>query len=175
MAATAMNVSDLRFPVDQNDIGHQMYRLIAELFPICRSITGNGVRETLHIIRNHIPIEICNVPTGTQVFDWSIPREWNIRDAYIKNSRGERVIDFRKSNLHVLNYSLPIKSRMSLVELRPHLFSLPDHPDWIPYRTSYYNENWGFCLSHNQLMELRDEEYEVCIRQLPRTWVSDIR
>jgi aminopeptidase-like protein len=97
------------------------------------------------------------------VFDWSIPREWNIRDAYIRNSRGERVIDFRKSNLHVLNYSLPIKSHMSLVELRPHLFSLPDHPDWIPYRTSYYNENWGFCLSHNKLMELRDEEYEVCI------------
>jgi aminopeptidase-like protein len=163
MASTPINISDLRLPVDQNDIGHQMYRLVAELFPICRSITGNGVRETLHIIKNHVPIEVHNVPTGTKVFDWTVPREWNIKDAYVRNSRGERVIDFRKSNLHVLNYSVPIKRCMSLAELRPHLFTLPDHPDWIPYRTSYYAERWGFCLSHNQLMQLRDEEYEVCI------------
>ena len=140
-----------------------MYRLIAELFPICRSITGDGVRETLGILGKHIPIDIHNVPTGTQVFDWTVPREWNITDAYVKSSRGERVIDFQVSNLHVVNYSVPVKKRMSLAELRPHLFTLPDYPDWIPYRTSYYNENWGFCLSHNQLMELKDEEYEVCI------------
>jgi aminopeptidase-like protein len=163
MAAIAINLSDLRLPADHNDIGIEMYRLIAELFPICRSITGNGVRETLQIIRNHISIEVHNVPTGTQVFDWTVPREWNIKDAYVRNSRGERVVDFRKSNLHVLNYSVPIKTRMSLAELRPHLFTLPDHPDWIPYRTSYYAENWGFCLSHNQLMQLRDDQYEVCI------------
>ena len=136
---------------------------MAELFPICRSITGNGVRQTLQILKKHIPLEICNVPTGTRVFDWTVPREWNITDAYVKNSRGERVIDFRRSNLHVVNYSVPIKRRMSLAELRPHLFTLPDKPDWIPYRTSYYHENWGFCLSHNQLMRLPDEEYEVCI------------
>jgi aminopeptidase-like protein len=163
MTDPAINISNLDFPVGQRDIGHEMYRLIAELFPICRSITGNGVRETLRILKNHIPIEVHSIPTGTQVFDWTVPREWNIRDAYVKNSRGERVIDFRKSNLHVLNYSVPINRRMSLIELRPHLFTLPDHPDWIPYRTSYYNENWGFCLTQNQLMELRDEEYEVCI------------
>jgi aminopeptidase-like protein len=163
MTDPAINISNLDFPVGQHDIGHEMYRLIAELFPICRSITGNGVRETLRILKNHIPIEVHSIPTGTQVFDWTVPREWNIRDAYVKNSRGERVIDFRKSNLHVLNYSVPINRRMSLIELRPHLFTLPDHPDWIPYRTSYYNENWGFCLTQNQLMELRDEEYEVCI------------
>jgi aminopeptidase-like protein len=163
MAATSINISELRLPADQNDIGNEMYRLIAELFPICRSITGNGVRETLRIIRNHISIEVHNVPTGTQVFDWTVPREWNIKDAYVRNSRGERVIDFRKSNLQVLNYSVPIKARMSLAELGPHLFSLPDHPDWIPYRTSYYSDNWGFCLSHKKLMELRDEEYEICI------------
>ena len=146
-----------------NDIGQEMYRLIAELFPICRSITGNGVRETLRILKKHIAIEVHNVPTGTQVFDWTVPREWNITDAYLKNSRGERVIDFQVSNLHVVNYSVPVKKRLSLAELRPYLFTLPDYPDSIPYRTSYYNENWGFCLSHNQLMKLGEEEYEVCI------------
>jgi aminopeptidase-like protein len=163
MTDPAINISDLGCPVDQPDIGLEMYRLITELYPICRSITGNGVRETLRIIGTYIPVEVHNVPTGTQVFDWTVPREWNITDAYVKNLRGDRVIDFRKSNLHVLNYSVPIKRSMSLAELRPHLFTLPDHPDWIPYRTSYYNENWGFCLSHKQLMELKDEEYDVCI------------
>ena len=163
MTDPAINISNLGFPLDQPDIGLEMYRLITELYPICRSITGNGVRETLGILKKHIEIEVHNVPTGTQVFDWTVPREWNIRDGYVKNSRGERVIDFRKSNLHVLNYSVPIKNYMSLAELRPHLFSLPDHPDWIPYRTSYYSENWGFCLSHNKLMELKDEKYNVCI------------
>ena len=136
---------------------------MAELYPICRSITGNGVRETLRIIGKHIPIEIHNVPTGTQAFDWTVPKEWNIKDAYVKNLRGERVIDFQRSNLHVVNYSIPIRKRMSLSDLRAHLHTLPDHPDWVPYRTSYYNENWGFCLSHKQLLELNDEEYEVCI------------
>ena len=143
MTDPAINISDLGCPVDQPDIGLEMYRLITELYPICRSITGNGVRETLRTIGTYIPVEVHNVPTGTQVFDWTVPREWNITDAYVKNSRGERVIDFQVSNLHVVNYSVPVKKRMSLAELRPHLFTLPDHPDWIPYRTSYYNENWG--------------------------------
>jgi aminopeptidase-like protein len=163
MTDPAINISDLGCPVDQPDIGLEMHRLITELYPICRSITGNGVRETLRILKKHIAIEVHNVPTDTQVFDWTVPREWNITDAYVKNSRDERVIDFQVSNLHVVNYSVPVKKRMSLAELRPHLFTLPDHPDWIPYRTSYYNENWGFCLSHKQLMELKDQEYEVCI------------
>ena len=158
-----MNISDCKSVPGLNDIGYEMYRLITELYPICRSITGNGVRETLQVLKKHISIEVHNVPSGTQVFDWTVPREWNIRDAYVKNSRGERVIDFRKSNLHVLNYSVPINRRMSLAELRPHLFTLPNYPDWVPYRTSYYNENWGFCLSHNQFMELTDDEYEICI------------
>ena len=158
-----MNISDSKSVPGLNDIGYEMYRLITELYPICRSITGNGVRETLQVLKKHISIEVHNVPSGTQVFDWTVPREWNIRDAYVKNSRGERVIDFRKSNLHVLNYSVPINRRMSLAELRPHLFTLPNYPDWVPYRTSYYNENWGFCLSHNQFMELTDDEYEICI------------
>ncbi len=158
-----MNIAELKASLAQDDIGQAMYRLIVDLYPICRSITGNGFRETLSIIKQHIPLQVQEVPTGTQVFDWTVPKEWNIVDAYIKNSKGERIVDFRKSNLHVVNYSMPIKANMSLAELKPHLFTLPDRPDWIPYRTSYYQENWGFCLSHRQFLELRDDIYEVCI------------
>ncbi len=146
-----------------DNIGLEMQRLIAELYPICRSITGNGFRETLQAVRRYIALEVNEVPTGTPVFDWTVPKEWNIRDAYIKNSHGERIVDFQKSNLHVLNYSSPIQAKLSLAELKPHLFSLPEHPDWIPYRTSYYAERWGFCLTHNQLLGLKDDVYEVCI------------
>jgi len=146
------------------DLGHQLHDLIRRLYPICRSITGDGLRETLHIIREQIPIELREVPSGTQVLDWVVPREWNIRDAWIKDSEGDRVIDFRKLNLHVVNHSVPIKTRMRLAELKDHLFTLPEHPEWIPYRTSYYQESWGFCLSEKQLQRLRaDEDYEVCI------------
>ena len=140
-----------------------MYQLMAELYPICRSITGNGLRATLNILRQHIPIEIREVPTGTVVFDWTIPKEWNIRDAYVKNSKGERVIDFQKSNLHVVNYSVPVNARMPLEELKNHLFTVPEFPDWIPYRTSYYKESWGFCLPHRELLRLEQAEYEVLI------------
>ena len=146
-----------------NNIGHEMQQLIAEVYPICRSITGNGFRKTLEVIGRHIALEIHEVPTGTPVFDWTVPKEWNIRDAYIKNSQGERVVDFQKSNLHVLNYSVPFRGKLSLADLKPHLFSLPEHPDWIPYRTSYYTERWGFCLSHRQLLAMPDDVYEVCI------------
>lgn len=144
-------------------VGGAIYELIAELYPICRSITGNGVRETLRRLQRFIPLTIQEVPTGTSVFDWTIPPEWNIRDAYVKNSRGERVIDFRQSNLHVINYSIPVKAKIGLDELKAHLFTLPDRPDWIPYRTSYYKRSWGFCLSHNQFLALPEDEYEVCI------------
>jgi aminopeptidase-like protein len=144
-------------------IGNQMYDLMKELYPICRSITGNGVRETLNIIRKHIPLQTFEVPTGTKTFDWTIPKEWNIKDAYIKNSKGEKIIDFKKSNLHVLNYSLAINKKMNLEELKEHLFTLPDYPDWIPYLTSYYKDNWGFCLTHNQYKNLKEDTYEVVI------------
>jgi len=147
----------------QSDIGHDLHRFIDTLYPICRSITGEGLRETLRIIGTHIPLTLNEVPTGTQVFDWTVPNEWNIRDAYVKNSRGERVIDFQASNLHVVNYSIPVHRRMRLSELKTHLFALPDHPDWIPYRTSYYKESWGFCVTQRQLELLPDEEYEVVI------------
>ncbi len=145
------------------EVGREMYALIAELYPICRSITGNGVRETLNIIKKNIPLTIHEVPTGTRVFDWTVPKEWNIRDAYVKNLKGEKIIDFRKSNLHIASYSIPIHKKMSFEDLHQHLFTLPEYPDWIPVRNFYYKENWGFCLSHNHLSELKEKEYEVCI------------
>jgi aminopeptidase-like protein len=141
----------------------RMMQLIRRLYPICRSITGNGVRQSLAIIGDHIPLEVHEIPTGTPLFDWTVPKEWNIRDAYIKDASGKKIVDFQKCNLHVLNYSVPVQKRISLEELRAHTFSLPDKPDWIPYRTSYYQENWGFCLSHDQLAALPDGEYEVVI------------
>jgi aminopeptidase-like protein len=149
--------------IDLNTTGYEIHRLISELYPICRSITGNGVRQTLHLINEYIQLSMQEVPTGTRVFDWIVPKEWNIRDGYVKNSRGEKIIDFQKSNLHVVGYSIPIHQKMSLEELRPHLFTLPEYPDWIPYRNSYYTENWGFCLSHRQFLELKNDVYEVFI------------
>jgi aminopeptidase-like protein len=143
--------------------GPEMHRLITELYPICRSITGDGFRRSLHILQKHIPLQQHEVPSGTRVFDWVIPNEWNIRDAYIKNSRGERIVDFKSSNLHVLNYSMPINGVLPLSELKNHLFTIPEQPDVIPYRTSYYKDNWGFCLTQQQLELLTEDEYEVCI------------
>ena len=149
--------------VQSINVGNEMYELMEKLYPICRSITGNGVRETLNHIKQHIPIQIQEVPTETKVFDWTIPKEWNIKDAYIKNSKGEKIVDFKKSNLHILNYSIPVKKKISLQELKKHLFTLPKHPDWIPYLTSYYDENWGFCITQKQYDQLPDDDYEVVI------------
>lgn len=149
--------------INMSDAGIAMYDMARHLFPICRSITGNGVRETLSIINNSIPLQIHEIPSGTQVFDWTIPKEWNIRDAYIKDPEGRKIVDFRRNNLHVVNYSMPLHATMSLHELRKHLHTLPDRPDWIPYRTSYYNESWGFCLSEKLLNTLQDGDYEVFI------------
>jgi aminopeptidase-like protein len=143
--------------------GAELYCIVSELYPICRSITGNGVRESLRLLQQHVPLSLHEVPSGTKVFDWVVPNEWNIRDAYIKNSKGEKVVDFQKSNLHVVNYSIPVRKKVALSELRSHLFTLPDSPDWIPYRTSYYKETWGFCLRHRQLESLAEAEYELCI------------
>lgn len=140
-----------------------MHRLMRELFPICRSITGDGVRQTLKRLAELIPLELHEVPTGTPVFDWQVPKEWNIREAWIAGPDGERVVDFANHTLHVLNYCVPVRRRLSRAELDEHLFSLPEHPDWIPYRTSYYKESWGFCLPHRLRESLPDGEYEVCI------------
>ena len=148
---------------DRTSLGQDLHNFAADLYPICRSITGDGIRETLGRIKSRIPLQTFEVPTGTQVFDWNVPKEWNIRDAYIAAPSGKRVVDFRKCNLHVMNYSVPVHATMPLSELKPHLFTIPERPDWIPYRTSYYKEDWGFCLSHHQMMGLEDGEYEVCI------------
>lgn len=148
---------------DAQTLGREIYALVEELYPVCRSITGDGFRQTLQRIAREIPLAVHEVPTGTRVFDWTVPREWNIRDAYVKNARGERIIDFQKHNLHVVSYSVPVRRKMRLQELEQHVHSLPEQPDLIPYRTSYYSENWGFCLPHRQRLQLKDEEYEVCI------------
>src|SRR5262249_40966330 len=145
------------------ECGAAIHQLIADLYPICRSITGEGFRQSLKILKDWIPLSVHEVRSGTHVFDWVVPREWNIRDAWIRDSSGKKVVDFQKSNLHVMGYSIAVRDRMSLEDLKPHLYTSPDHPDWIPYRTSYYNENWGFCLSHNQFLSLPSGEYEVCI------------
>jgi aminopeptidase-like protein len=144
-------------------LGADLMALIHRLYPICRSITGNGVRETLGIVGDHIPLDLHEVRSGERVLDWTVPPEWNIRDAYVADPSGRRVIDFRRSNLHVVNYSIPINRRMTLDELRPHLHSLPDLPESVPYRTSYYTESWGFCLAHHELQALPDGEYDVVI------------
>jgi len=143
--------------------GEAMHGLIRELFPICRSITGDGFRASLRGLSEIAPIVMSEVPSGTRVFDWTVPKEWNIRDAWIADSSGRRWVDFRSCNLHVVNYSIPVRARMSLADLRHRLHSLPDQPDLIPYRTTYYAEDWGFCLSQRVLDQLPDGDYDVCI------------
>lgn len=143
--------------------GARMHALASRLYPICRSLTGAGVRETLDALGGLLPLERHEIPSGTQVFDWEVPREWTIRDAWIKNAEGEKVVDFRAHNLHVMGYSTPVKATMSLAELRPRLHALPDRPDWIPYRTSYYKDNWGFSLTQKRLDALPEGRYEVFI------------
>jgi aminopeptidase-like protein len=139
------------------------WSFMQELYPLCRSITGSGTRATLDAIGARIPLQRFEVATGTQVFDWEVPKEWNVREAWIENSKGERIVDLRNHTLHLMSYSTPVDAVMSLEELQPHLHSMPEHPDWIPYRTSYYRDNWGFCLPHRQRAELREDQYRVRI------------
>ncbi len=158
-----MNVTTLLRNFDVDRLGREIHAFVREAYPICRSITGDGVRRTLELVKCHAPIEVREVASGTEVFDWTVPPEWNVRDAWVKDARGERVIDFRRHNLHLLNYSVPIHRTMPLAKLREHLFTLPEKPDLIPYRTSYYRERWGFCLAHRQLESLEEGDYEVFI------------
>ena len=144
-------------------VARRIWPFMEELYPICRSITGDGVRQTLALISARAPLVLSEVPSGTPVFDWEVPREWNIREAWIEDPAGHRVVDLRNHTLHLMSYSVPVNRTLSLAELRPHLHSLPDHPDWIPYRTSYYREDWGFCLTHRALESLVEGLYKVRI------------
>lgn len=145
-------------------IGQRMYDLAERMFPICRSITGNGLRKSLEIIREELPeIKITEVPTGTQVFDWTVPKEWNISDGWIRTKQGETIVDFNETNLHVVGYSVPVHKTVSREELLEHVYTIPEQPDWIPYVTSYYKERWGFCMTERQKQTLTDDEYEVMI------------
>ncbi len=150
-------------PENINEIGREMHALAAELYSHCRSITGDGVRATLRRLVEEISLTIHEVASGTQVFDWTVPEEWNIREAWIKDPQGNKVVDFADHNLHVLGYSVPVHEKLSLADLKTKLFSLPEQPDLIPYRTSYYKKTWGFCLAHRDLEKLAEGEYEVFI------------
>ena len=146
--------------------GREMHGLAAELYPICRAVAGEGVRQTLAVLQKHIPLEVREVPTGTKVFDWEVPQEWHVHDAYIKDRDGRRLVDFRRSNLHVFGGSMPIGREMPWRELKDHLFSLPEHPEWIPYRRAFHQNTWGFCVTHNQFLELEgrgNQVYDVSI------------
>ncbi len=143
--------------------GQALYDTAARLFPICRSITGDGVRQSLAVLREIAPIETVEIPSGAPILDWTAPKEWNIRDAWIKNAAGERVVDFRANNLHILQYSTPVRATLPLAELKKHIFTIPAEPDLIPYRTSYYSERWGFCMAQRALDALPDGDYEVCV------------
>jgi aminopeptidase-like protein len=154
---------DLALGIDHREVGSRMFTFVEELFPICRSITGEGIRETLQRIAERVPLEIHEVPTGTVVFDWTVPKEWNIRGAYIEDPSGHRILDFEDDNLHVVGYSVPVDAKIPLSELRGHIHTLPDKPGLVPYRTSYYAENWGFCMAHERYQRLQDGDYVVRI------------
>lgn len=149
---------------DVQRAGASMLELIETLYPYCRSITGPGVRATLARLGERFPLQLTEVPTGTQVFDWTIPREWSIEDAYLEHESGCRFAEFSRCNLHVLGYSVPVDQTMPLAELQPRLHSLPAHPDWVPFRSSYYREDWGFCLSDNARRALPEGNYRAVIR-----------
>ncbi|NKC04182.1 DUF4910 domain-containing protein [Brucella haematophila] len=143
--------------------GQAIYDLAAQLYPICRSLTGEGVRETLATIGGYLPLEIHEVPTGTPLFDWKAPQEWVIREAYIADSNGQRIVDFARHNLHVVNFSIPVRTRLSMEALKSHIHTLPDQPDLIPYRTCYHAEDWGFCMAHTDFLAMAEGEYDVVI------------
>lgn len=149
-----------------DNLSLDMHKLCERLFPICRSITGDGFRESLDILKNELDLEDLKnfeIPTGTKCFDWEIPKEWNIRDAYIIAPDGTKICDFKASNLHVVGYSTPVNKEISLEELQDHLYSLPEQPNAIPYITSYYKERWGFCISQDERDKLVSGQYQVYI------------
>lgn len=158
-----MLLSDLRVDAEAQSAAQSAFELMQAMYPICRSITGNGVRRTLDHVEQWIPLARSEVKSGTAAFDWEVPNEWNIRDAFIAEPGGRRVVDFQAHSLHLVSYSTPVRATMTRAELEPHLHSLPDQPDWIPYRTSYYRESWGFCLRHSDRLALGPGPFDVVI------------
>jgi aminopeptidase-like protein len=156
-------LAELHALLDVDAIGDEMYDFAAALYPICRSITGDGVRATLANIADRVPLTTHEVPSGTRVFDWTVPPEWNVREAWVKDASGRRVIDFAEHNLHVVGYSQPVHTTLSRAELAARVFTAPERPDWVPYRTAYYENTWGFCASERVLRSLPEGYYEVCI------------
>lgn len=150
--------------VEEAATGESMLDLMRQLHPYCRSLTGPGLRATVARLGEIIPLDVTDIQTGTKVFDWTVPPEWSIDDGFVEDERGERIVDFRRSNLHVMAYSVPIDRWLSLDELRPHLHSLPAHPDWVPFKSSYYREDWGFCLADRTLRALKPGRYHAVIR-----------
>ena len=148
---------------DTADVGCELHALVSRLFPICRSITGEGVRQTIAVLSDFIDIRVTQIPSGTQVFDWTVPQEWSVREAHVRLPTGEVVVDFARSNLHLVNYSEPVARSMPLAELRAHIHTLPEQPDLIPYRTSYYRRDWGFCMRHSDFLALQEGDYDVLI------------
>jgi aminopeptidase-like protein len=158
-----MSLRELIESLDRGRTGTEMHALVAELYPICRSITGDGFRETLDLLERVVPLQRSEVPTGTAVLDWTVPREWNVREAWLRGPDGRTIADVRAHTLHLVSYSVPFRGTVSLAELQGHLHSLPDQPDRIPYRTSYYAEDWGFCVPDRVRVSLPDGDYEVCV------------
>ncbi len=145
-------------------IGGDIHSFAKELWPLNRSLTGEGVRQTLANIKTHIPaLTVHSVPSGTDVFDWRVPQEWHVNDAYIITPSGQKICDFKQNNLHLVGYSIPIRTKLSLADLQKNLYSLPEQPDAIPYITSYYQQRWGFCISHNDRQSLEDGIYEIVV------------
>jgi aminopeptidase-like protein len=154
---------DARLLREAGALGREAHALMERLYPLCRSLTGDGVRRTLQFLQGIIPLKIHEVSTGTSAYDWTVPNEWNVKDAYVLDGRGRRVIDFHANNLHLAGYSTPIDATVSRTDLLEHLFTDPGHPNWIPYRHFYHKQDWGFCVAHRQLRELNEPEYRVCI------------
>jgi aminopeptidase-like protein len=157
------NLGQMTSATAAHSLGCQAMELLRDIYPICRSITGDGVRTTLKHITKCVPVDVHEVPSGTKVLDWEVPLEWNVREAFVADERGTRVIDFARNNLHLVGYSAPVKRRVRLDELQRHLHSLPATPDRIPYRTAYYREDWGFCLADEDRGRLAPGDYDVCV------------
>lgn len=163
MASHSIESAQIEAKVSDN-AGNLMHTLAKQLWPINRSITGEGVRQTLSILTEHLPeLQVHEIPSGTTCFDWTVPREWRVRDAWIKDAAGNKVVDFAANNLHLVGYSIPADVSLSLEELQKHLYSLPEQPDAIPYITSYYSERWGFCLTQHERDRLQPGQYQVHI------------